>query len=266
MIVPRPRSLFAAAIACGAALCTSSTVARADIYMTRGPDGSMHFTNIPSQRGSNAVVVVRSRDSAPSSRSPSQVITATGDGRDANGAAANLQTAYVRTLYEATARDASRYGRYDGFIREAAALYQLPEALLRAVIKQESDYNPYSVSGSGAAGLMQLMPSTAESMMVRDVFDPRQSILGGTRFLRILANMFNGDLVLTIAAYNAGPNAVIRYAGVPPYEETQNYVRQVLRYYYLYRAGQMPGMETPANAVGANANAAPAVTRAALAP
>jgi soluble lytic murein transglycosylase-like protein len=172
------------------------------------------------------------------------VITA--DGGPAMGAAPPAQSAYVRSMYEATARDPSRYSRFDEHIREAAALYQIPEALVRAVIKQESDFNPYSVSASGAAGLMQLMPSTAESMMVRDVFDPRQSILGGTRFLRILANMFNGDLVLTLAAYNAGPNAVIRHAGVPPYEETQHYVRQVLRYYYLYRAGAFPGESSPA--------------------
>ena len=234
--------------------------------MTRGPDGSMHFTNVPSQRGPRSVVVVRSRDATPTRGNRSQVITAAGDGSDSpNGIPANLQTAAVRSPYDSVAHDPARYGRYDAFIREAATLYQLPEALVRAVIKQESDYNPFSVSGSGAAGLMQLMPSTAESMMVRDVFDPRQSILGGTRFLRLLANMFNGDLVLTIAAYNAGPNAVVRYAGVPPYDETQHYVRQVLRYYYLYRAGQMPGSEPPAGApasAGAVNAAAPAASAA----
>ncbi len=237
-------------IAALAAALSGGSGARADIYMTRGADGTMHFTNVPSQRGRGAVVVVRSRDAAPP-RGGSPVITAVGDPADGPNPAANLQTAAVRTQYDAVAHDPTRYGRYDDFIREAATLYQLPEALVRAVIKQESDYNPYSVSSSGAAGLMQLMPSTAESMAVRDVFDPRQSILGGTRFLRILANMFNGDLVLTIAAYNAGPNAVIRYAGVPPYDETQHYVRQVLRYYYLYRGGQMPGVTPPAPAAPA---------------
>lgn len=217
--------------------------AQADIYMTRRPDGTLHFTNIPSRRGPGAVLVLRTRDRA--SRGASQPITAVGESTTTStGAAAPMQSAYIRALYEAAARDPSRYTRYDEYIREASALYQIPEALVRAIIKQESDFNPYSVSASGAAGLMQLMPSTAQSMMVRDVFDPRQSILGGTRFLRILANMFNGDLVLTIAAYNAGPNAVIRHAGVPPYEETQQYVRQVLRYYYLYRAGMGPG-QTP---------------------
>ncbi len=105
------------------------------------------------------------------------------------------------------------------------------------MIKIESDYSPRVVSHAGAMGLMQLMPRTAASMGVRDPFDPRQNILGGSRYLRILANMFNGDLVLTIAAYNAGEGAVMRYNGVPPYEETQRYVRRVLDRYYHYQRG-----------------------------
>jgi soluble lytic murein transglycosylase-like protein len=221
--------------------------AHADIYVEERPDGTLHVTNVPSRRGRGATTVVRSRDTPGSG--PSQVITAEGS-PSSGSSAAPAQSAQVRSMYQAAARDPSRYARFDEYIREAAALYQIPEALVRAVIKQESDFNPYSVSSAGAAGLMQLMPSTAESMMVRDVFDPRQSILGGTRFLRILANMFNGDLVLTLAAYNAGPNAVIRHTGVPPYEETQHYVRQVLRYYYTYRAGGGPGQPAvPATAV-----------------
>jgi soluble lytic murein transglycosylase-like protein len=213
--------------------------AEADIYMTRAPDGTLQFSNVPGNRR-GSTVVIRSRDGAARA-TPSQVITLRSD----DAAGSSPQSAYVRSLYDATSRDAGRYSRYDEYIREAANLYQLPESLIRAVIKQESDFNPYSVSSAGAAGLMQLMPETAQSMSVQDVLDPRQSVLGGTRFLRILANMFNGDLVLTLAAYNAGPNAVIRYAGVPPYEETQHYVRSVLRYYYLYRAGTMPGQDAP---------------------
>ena len=216
--------------------------ARGDIYMSRGADGTLHFTNVAGERRANSVVIVRSRDSAPRAPAggapPSQIISAVGDPASI---APSYNSAVVRSLYDTMARDPSRYERYDAHVREAAALYQIPEALVRAVIRQESDFNPYSVSHSGAMGLMQLMPQTASSMSVRDPFDPRQSILGGTRFLRLLANMFNGDLVLTIAAYNAGPNAVIRHAGVPPYEETQHYVQQVLRYYYTYRAGEGPG-------------------------
>ena len=84
-------------------------------------------------------------------------------------------------------------------------------------------------------GLMQLMPRTAASMGVSDPFDPRQNIFGGARYLRLLANKFNGDLVLTIAAYNAGEGAVTRYRGVPPYAETRRYVQRVLSHYYTFR-------------------------------
>jgi soluble lytic murein transglycosylase-like protein len=203
--------------------------ARAQIWMSRGPDGTLHFTNIPTRRAPGARVFISARDTPrpPTGAPASQVITTPPP---------TQVPAETRALYELTARDPGRYTRFDAFVREAAQLYQLPDALLRAVIRQESDFNPYSVSSSGALGLMQLLPSTASSMAVRDPFDPRQSILGGARFLRVLANTFNGDLVLTLAAYNAGSGAVIRYGGVPPYEETQHYVRQVLRYYYEYRA------------------------------
>ncbi len=128
-----------------------------------------------------------------------------------------------------------RFTRYDEWIRQAAILYQIPEELVRAVIMVESNYDPRAVSPTGAQGLMQLMPETATRMQVRDGFDPRENIFGGTRYLRVLANMFNGDLELTIAGYNAGEGAVVRYAGIPPYEETQQYVIRVLSYYRRYR-------------------------------
>jgi len=131
---------------------------------------------------------------------------------------------------------AERFTRYDLWIREAATLYQIPEELVRAVIKIESDFDPRAVSRANARGLMQLVPETAARMTVTDVFDPRQNIFGGVRYLRILANTFNGDLELTIAGYNAGENAVIRNGGIPPYEETQQYVAKVLAYYRYYRA------------------------------
>jgi soluble lytic murein transglycosylase-like protein len=133
-----------------------------------------------------------------------------------------------------------RFNRYDTYISQAAALYQIPEALIRAVIKVESNYDPRAVSPANARGLMQLIPETAERMMVRDIHDPRQNIFGGVRYLRILANLFNGDLELTVAAYNAGENAVIRFGGIPPYEETQGYVVKVLGYYRHYRAATSP--------------------------
>jgi soluble lytic murein transglycosylase-like protein len=129
-----------------------------------------------------------------------------------------------------------RFSRYDDYIRQAAILYQIPDELVRAVIKVESDYDPRAVSPANARGLMQMIPETAERMMVTDVFDPRQNIFGGTRYLRVLANLFNGDLELTIAGYNAGEHAVIRHGGIPPYAETQFYVTKVLAYYRHYRA------------------------------
>jgi soluble lytic murein transglycosylase-like protein len=130
-----------------------------------------------------------------------------------------------------------RYTRYDQWIREAASLYQIPEALIRAVIRVESDFDPRAVSPANARGLMQMIPETAERMMVTDVFDPRQNIFGGVRYLRVLANTFNGDLALTVAAYNAGEGAVMRHGGIPPYPETQDYVVKVIGHYRQYRAG-----------------------------
>jgi soluble lytic murein transglycosylase-like protein len=132
--------------------------------------------------------------------------------------------------------DPERLRRYDVHIQEAAELYQLPQSFIRAVMLVESNFYPDVVSVDGAIGLMQLMPGTAASMGVVDAFDPRQNVLGGTRYLRVLANRFNGDLVLTVAAYNAGEGAVQKYRGVPPYAETRRYVRKVLHHYYTFRS------------------------------
>jgi soluble lytic murein transglycosylase-like protein len=131
--------------------------------------------------------------------------------------------------------DPARLQRYDAHIKEASQLYQLPEAFIRAVMLVESNFFSDAISEDGAMGLMQLMPQTALNMGVLNAFDPRQNVLGGTRFLRVLANRFNGDLVLTVAAYNAGEGAVDKYRGVPPYPETRRYVRKVLHHYYAFR-------------------------------
>jgi hypothetical protein len=128
----------------------------------------------------------------------------------------------------------ARFHRYDTFIRGAAQRYQLPEALVRAVIHTESNYNPHAVSRVGAMGLMQLMPSTAKYLGVTKGFEPRQNIYGGSKLLRLLSNRFNGDMVLVLAGYHAGAGAVQKYGGVPPYESTRAYVRAVLRRYYAY--------------------------------
>lgn len=133
-----------------------------------------------------------------------------------------------------------RYTRYDEVIREAAGYYQLPEAFIRAIIKVESDFDPTALSVAGAQGLTQLMPETAGRMLVTDAWDPRENVFGGCRYLRVLANTFNGDLDLTIAAYNAGEGAVIRAGGIPNIAETQDYVVKVKSWYRRYRASTDP--------------------------
>ena len=190
--------------------------AHADIYACHNADGTIDYTNVrtPGRRCSRMI--------EGSQRSPAR-------------AARTARTARPRGPSRPV--DPTRFRRYDGYIAEAAALYQLPVHFVRAIVKTESNFNPSVVSVDGAVGLMQLMPRTAASMGVRDPYDPRQNIFGGTRFLRLLANRFGGDLVLTVAAYNAGPGAVQRHRGVPPYAETQRYVRRVLGHYYRLRAG-----------------------------
>ena len=103
------------------------------------------------------------------------------------------------------------------------------------MIRVESDYDPRVVSIAGAEGLMQLMPATARRMKVKNSFDPHDNIMGGTRYLRHLANMFGGDMVLTISGYHAGEGAVMKYNGVPPYSSTHGYIKKVLKFYHHYK-------------------------------
>jgi soluble lytic murein transglycosylase-like protein len=190
------------------------SVAAADIWTFTDSDGVVHFTNTPSQAAGDKRyrIYVRGNGWRKPGAAPGVVPVAPSD------------------------RDVARYSRYDDWIHQAATLYQIPEQLVRAVIRCESDYDPRAVSVSGARGLMQLMPDTAALMQVRDIDDPRENIFGGVRLLRILANEFNGDLELTIAAYNAGDGAVIRAGGIPPFEETRGYVVNVTKYYRRYRS------------------------------
>ncbi len=118
----------------------------------------------------------------------------------------------------------------DAIFEEAASAYNVSVNLIKAVAKAESGFNPNAVSKSGAIGVMQLMPSTARSLGVTDPYDARQNIMGGTKYLRQNLDRFNGNVSLALAAYNAGPNAVQKYGGIPPYQETQNYVRIVTSY------------------------------------
>jgi soluble lytic murein transglycosylase-like protein len=195
------------------AVLALSTVAAADIYMYTDAEGTVHFTNTPGGDKRYRVYIRGNGEAHKPGSGPAPGVVPV----------------------PPSDHDIARFTRYDEWIRGAATLYQLPEELVRAVIRCESDYDPRAVSISGARGLMQLMPDTALLMQVRDIDDPRENIFGGVRLLRVLANEFNGDLELTVAAYNAGDSSVIRYGGIPPYAQTRDYVANVTRYYRRYR-------------------------------
>lgn len=201
----RENFVLEALVVC-ALLCGVVGVTRAEVYKYIDEDGVVHYTNVPTDPrykriASDGRAKVRLR---PSAR-------------------------YTQIFIPKSVMD------YNDFIQEGSRRYNIPEPLIRAVIAVESANNPDAISEAGAQGLMQLMPATAVEMGVQEVFDPRQNILGGTRYLRTLANTFSGDLVLTLAAYNAGHQAVFRYMGIPPFDETQHYVRQVLHLYFFYK-------------------------------
>lgn len=193
-----------ALIALGLSLC-GFLPARADIYRHVDANGTVTFTNAPQYT------------SVPSKR------------------AWNFYRKEIRSDGQKVAPDGPMVYSYRELIRQHARSYGLEEALVKAVIKAESNYNPSSTSSKGALGLMQLIPETAQLMNVSDPFDPSQNIRGGSGYLRRMLDLFDGNLDLALAAYNAGPNAVQRHGGIPPYEETRNYVQRVRRYLEQYR-------------------------------
>jgi soluble lytic murein transglycosylase-like protein len=169
----------------------------ADIYKYEDADGIIHLTNVPSNPRAKYVMVLREK----------------------------------RVLFSKKID----ITQYDNMISKAASKFNLDAALIKAVIKAESNFNHQAVSRAGAKGLMQLMPQTASALKVDDVFHPVDNIEGGARYLRYLLNLYRGNLTLALAAYNAGEGAVAKYNfGVPPYRETQNYVRRVLALYESY--------------------------------
>lgn len=184
--------------------------ARADIYNYTDAKGIIHFSNVPDNRQYKLVVATQGTDNrrafAPSSNTAIQVSRA---GKE----------------------------RFTPIVEDAARAHQVDPALLHAVITAESGYNPAAVSRKGAVGLMQLMPETARRYGVENSFDPAQNINGGTKYLSDLLQMFNNNIELAVAAYNAGENAVIRYGySIPPYRETLAYVPKVLKLQKRYSA------------------------------
>jgi hypothetical protein len=178
----------------------NDSVSHGDIYKYVDAEGVIHLTNVPTEQNVPYVLVMREK----------------------------------RVVFQLK----GDITRYDDLIAKASERYRIDSALVKAIIKAESNFNHRAVSPVGARGLMQLMPATAATLQVRDSFHPENNIDGGVRYLRYLMNLFNGNLPLVLAAYNAGENTVLRYNNrIPPYQETQTYVRRVLDYFNKYSSG-----------------------------
>jgi soluble lytic murein transglycosylase-like protein len=183
------------------ALFALTDPASAGIYRYEDENGVIHFSNCP--RDPKFKLYLREKEDK-------------GD----NGP---YSTSYVKDSKQ-----------FDALIQEFSNKYQVDFALIKAMIRVESGFNPHAVSRKGAKGLMQLMPDTANRMNVSNVFNPRENIEGGTRYFRYLLSIFNNDLRLSLAAYNAGENLISEIRTIPPYRETVDYVRRVLGYYQSY--------------------------------
>jgi soluble lytic murein transglycosylase-like protein len=186
-------------------VCTISVSVHSAVYVYRASDGSLMLTDY----------VVKS--------SKYRLLRKTGNVR---GAAAIAQ--------RGKRLDRGNPSAYDRLIRRTARTYGVDAALVKAVIHAESAFNPYATSHKGASGLMQLMPATAERYGVDDIYDPVQNVRAGVHYLKELMQLFDNKHHLVAAAYNAGENAVKEHKGVPPYTETRNYVKKVLRFKRRY--------------------------------
>lgn len=229
----------------GAALAALALLAaglvRADVYKYVDHDGNVMFSDQPlagrnlrlEWKRTARVLVAENREQSAAVR------------REQAEAARRMQARRQPDLgvYDArpaapmTASLAMRRGRYNALIDMAARRHGLSSALLHAVIRTESAYQENALSHAGACGLMQLMPGTARRFQVQDIWDPAQNIDGGAAYLRLLLDLFDNDLRLALAGYNAGENAVKRYGNqIPPYRETQDYVRKVMQHLLAERA------------------------------
>ena len=194
--------------------------------------GICHYTNVPGDG--------RYKLSARAPRrlgSPEDQLVKTITRRSSNGLsrAALTKTGYYQKGYSAFKTAPHTLNRY---IQVAAVNHQVDPLLIKAVIKAESNFDPNAISPKGAQGLMQLMPGTARDLAVKDPFDPLQNINGGTKYLRYLLDSFNGNVELSLAAYNAGPGNVAPYGVIPRFPETQNYVAKVMETYRSYRSSR----------------------------
>ena len=125
--------------------------------------------------------------------------------------------------------------KYDGIIQEASRQFGLSFSLLKAMIRVESNFNSKAISKKGALGLMQVMPENLKAFRITDPFNPKENIMGGARYFRALVDRFDGKLPLALAAYNAGPNTVDKYMDIPPIKETKDYVKKVMKFFYVYK-------------------------------
>lgn len=132
-------------------------------------------------------------------------------------------------------KDNTPSDRYDNYISEASKVHGVSVPLLKAMMKVESDFNPMAVSRKGAMGLMQIMPQNYELLQIKDPFNPRESIMGGAKYISQLLNRFDGNMKLALAAYNAGPETVERSGDIPSIRETKNYVNKIMKYYALFK-------------------------------
>jgi len=148
----------------------------------------------------------------------------------------NAPTSSQYTLYiKERPKPATPTKKYDGIIQEASNTFGLSFSLLKAMIKVESDFDSRAVSKKGALGLMQIMPQNLQAFNIREPYDPKDNIMGGARYFKSLIERFEGKLPLALAAYNAGPTIVDKYRDIPPFKETQDYVKKVMKYFYLYK-------------------------------
>lgn len=223
-----------------------------EIYQYVESDGTIAFTNVPTDHRYQKIAS-ESRTTTHKTRPPRSSFadytgTKTGDSLLSDSSHSRPTPSPFSWL-------AYQEGRHvEEAIRRHAGLQQLNPALVRAVIKAESDFDPWAVSRTGAVGLMQLMPQTALEVGVANPYDVEANIGGGTKYLRGLLDRFDGNLLLALAAYNAGPNSVERNRGIPPIQETREYVSKVLRFYRAFLKGtpsiRSSGPGTIPNAAG----------------